>query len=1089
VDTHQGTGYAKIIQENREIVGYSDVGTYRPSEGFKGYFVIKFDKPILSYGTWEQGATQHPGSTEITSFNSGAWATFSVQAGETIMVKASISFISIDQARANLNNEIPDWDFNKVKGNAENAWEKELSKIEVEGGTDDERTIFYTALYHSLLLPRVSSEYGKYWSCFDGQVHTVSAGHDEFYNDFSMWDTFRSQHALLILLEPDRVDDMCQSLVDMYKQGGWIPKWPNPWYSSVMIGTHSDSIIAESYLKGITNFDVQKAYEGIIKHANENGDSKYEARAGTGIWYYKMLGYVPAGITFTREGNEGTSWTLELAYDDWCIAQLAKALGRESDYNYYLNRATYYRNVFDNAVGFVRGRYENGEWAGTTGTTFDPRDYAPWMTRPDEGNPWQYTWFVPHDVWGLKQLIDGSKNNPNYPGDFIKKLEDLFKESNEAQLIAENRYPRTPGEIKIGYYWHGNEPGHHISYLFDYAGRPWMTQYWVDNIMKTRYRTSNPYGLPGNDDCGQMSSWYVFSAMGFYPVEPPSLTYEIGRPIFDKVTIHLSNGKDFVIEAQNVSESNMYIQSATLNGRPLVKPWFEHSKLIGGGELTFVMGSSPNTNWGSHPSDAPPSMSGPKFVLENLSIFPLSVIQGENENVTISVNVTNVGTAAGPKMVRLEVDGSIENSKEVTLNPGESQIVSFTIWENELGVHIVYIEDLRGFFAVEGGKFVLENLRIYPQRVYVGENVTISVDVANVGENTGTKFLVLMIENEVAATENVTLGPGENSMVSFIVSENVPGVYGVRIENLTGSFVVETPGGLPIFVLRNLRVNPRRADPGEDITISVDVVNTGDASGENEVTLKVDGLRKDSENVALGPSSSDRVSFTIKMDNLGPHRVEVDGMGDYFWILNSSEAENTKRVEVGDIFAGENKKVDVEGLSITHLVITAINSIYDEEIEILQFIEKPGGVPTAPGVVYKYLSITPSVSRDNDIENVVIGFKVELSWISEKDIDVNTITLHRYDPENGKWEELLTENVGEDEEYAYFEAISPKFSVYAISAKSKAEFPLLVAVIGGGVLAAAIGGYFVLNRRGAFALKRRKRGVNCISVQQGNNIR
>jgi len=792
VDTQKAVGYAKIIPDSNEIVGYSDIGMFKvPTSEFKGYFVIKFDKPFSSWGTWEWGDNMHPGDSEITAYNSGAWVTFSVNEGETIMVKASISFISIDQARANLDSEIPDWGFDQVRSGAENAWEEALGKIEVEGGSENQKKIFYTALYHSLLLPRVSyevtSEGNKYYSVFDASVHT-----GKFYNDFSMWDSFRSQNALLILLYPDRVADMCQSLVDMYKQGGWIPKWPNPGYSGVMIGTHSDSIIAESYLKGITDFDIENAYKGIMKHVMENGTDVYEARAQTGRWYYENLGYVPAGITFTSQGNEGTSWTLELAYDDWCIAQLAKALGKDNDYDNFMNRATYYRNVFDNSVGFVRGKYANGAWAETS---FDPTEFLySWMCQPKEGNPWQYTWFVPHDVLGLKQLIDGSKNNPNYPGDFTTKLETLFQNSVEPSLLETNDY--TEGG-RVRYYWHGNEPCQHISYLFNYAGQPWRTQFWVDYVMKTRYRAC-VNGLPGNDDCGQTSSWYVLSAMGFYPVTPPSCTYVIGRPIFDNVTIHLGNGNDFVIEAQNVSDENMYIQSATLNGENLNKSWFEHENLANGGTLIFVMGSTPNENWGIDPP--PPSMSD--LAVENLVIWP--EIVGAGEDVTISVDVKNRGIVEGSKLVELEISGEIVDDENVSVAPSSENHVSFIVSRDVPGVYPVRIDDLSGSFEVVFGQaeFVVENLNISPEAVEPGENVTISVDVGNVGEAGGTHTVELMIDGELENSATVLLNPGESQHISFIVTRDTEGTYSVEVDGLTGSFEVRAPsGGVSIFAL------------------------------------------------------------------------------------------------------------------------------------------------------------------------------------------------------------------------------------------------------------------------------------------------
>jgi predicted alpha-1,2-mannosidase len=643
VDTSLGTGYEKVIPENNEIVGYSSASNYKgPTGVFYGYFVVKiYNKSFSSYGTWNGAINGHPGQAQENAYNSGAWATFSISAGETVVVKAAMSFISIDQARANLDSEIPDWNFDRVKSAAENTWENALGTIEVVGGSLDQRKIFYTALYHTMLAPRVSSENGQYYSVFDAQVHT-----GEFYNGFSMWDTFRAEQALLILTQPSSVmAGMAQSLVDMYQQGGWMPKWPDPGYSNLLIGTHGDSIIAETYLKGITGFDVENAYAGMVKNATQTPPIFYEAR--TGINDYMSLGYAAADKGYI----ESCSLTLEYAYDDWCIAQLAKALGKDNDYNYYMNRATYYRNVFDNSVGFVRGRNSNGSWAGAT---FDPRGFYSWMTQPNEGDPWQYTWFVPQDIEGLIQLINGSKNNPNYPGDFITKLETLFQNSEEPGLIAENQYAEH-GTVR--YYWQGNEPDQHAPYLFDYAREPWRTQYWVDNIMKTRYRTY-PYGLPGNDDCGQMSAWYVFSAMGFYPVNPASLTYEIGRPIFDRVTIHLDNGKDFVIEAQNVSDENMYIQSATLDGENLDKPLVEHSQLESGGELIFVMGQSPNHNWGIWP---PPLCTGTASIRP--ATGPAPFLWGIRKT-TVTVNLI-VDNGDNLRLVFLRYDNTVEGDNVI----------------------------------------------------------------------------------------------------------------------------------------------------------------------------------------------------------------------------------------------------------------------------------------------------------------------------------------------------------------------------------------------------------------------------------------
>jgi len=555
-------GHSEGTPENAKIVGYS---------------VVRFNRSFLT-------------SSGVNGYL--AHADFSMDNGENILVKVGTSFIGYEQASANLDNEILDWDFDRVRSDTRAEWNRELGKIEVEGENENQMTIFYTALYHCMLVPRIFSENGRYYSVFDGENHT-SQGY-QFYDDFSLWDTFRAENPLLALIEPARVADMCQSLTDMYKQGGWMPKWPNPGYSSVMIATHGDSVIADAYLKGIRNFDIENAYAALIKNAMMPGPSFYEARAG--IDYYKNLGNVPADIGSppgsNMPNNEGTSCTLEYAYDDWCIAQLAKALGRENEYELFMSRAQNYRNVFDKVVGFVRGRNEDGSWFGYS---FDPTAFTTDLT---EGNSWQYTWYAPQDVQGLIGLMGGRD-------EFNQKLDQLFENTD---FTKGWQY----------YYNHANEPSQDIVYLYDWSGEPWKTQKYVRDIMDGQYwvpgvrQYSAPYGyngLTGNEDCGQMSAWYVLSAMGFYPVCPAQLTYQIGSPIFDRVIIHLDNSYyagDFVIDALKVSRDNMYIQSATLNEKPLEKPWFSQSDLEGG-HLVLEMGPE-NSDWGSDAKDAPPSM-------------------------------------------------------------------------------------------------------------------------------------------------------------------------------------------------------------------------------------------------------------------------------------------------------------------------------------------------------------------------------------------------------------------------------------------------------------------------------------------------
>jgi predicted alpha-1,2-mannosidase len=375
---------------------------------------------------------------------------------------------------------------------------------------------------------------------------------------------------------------MIKSLIAMYEEGGWLPKWPNPSYSNVMIGTHADSVIVDAYIKGLRDFDPEKAYEAMYKNAMVSSKDFYEARGG--ISYYKDFGYIPIDKE-VREGGgcrgggngrrEQVSRTLEFAYDDFCVAQMAKALGKDDDYNLFIKRSYYYKNLFDPSTKFMRGKRSNGSWE----KPFDPQTGKGFT----ESNTWQYTFFVPHDVKGLIDLMGGREA-------FINRLDMVFQE---------------------GQYKHRNEPSHHYTYLYDYAGVPWKTQERVRQTMEEYYGIG-PQGLCGNDDCGQMSAWYIFSAVGFYPVCPGMPYYAIGSPLFDKVVIHLDGywgNKDFIVVAKNNSPKNKYIQSATLNGKPLDRPWIEHSEIINGGTLIFEMGAEPNKEWGRSPEVAPPSMS------------------------------------------------------------------------------------------------------------------------------------------------------------------------------------------------------------------------------------------------------------------------------------------------------------------------------------------------------------------------------------------------------------------------------------------------------------------------------------------------
>jgi predicted alpha-1,2-mannosidase len=557
-------GFAAVDQKTGEITGYNPhrmdahLGPHKlPS--FKGYFVVQFRKAPQNAGTYGL-------EKEDASASRGAFAEF--RPGEVVEVRVGTSFLSVDQARANLGREIPDWTFDAVRAKLHSAWTEQLGRLEWEGATDRERTRLYTALYHALLYPRIFSEYGHYYSAFDDQVHT-----GESYTAFSIWDTFRAENSLLTLLAPERIDGMITALLQDFQEGGWMPKWPNPSYTNIMIGTHADSLVAEAIRKGFHGFDRELAWKAVFKDAMvpPDGDTSrrwldreegtpYEARAG--LTYYKELGYIP-----TDKIDEAASRTLEDSYDDWCVAQVAKALGREDDFRFFLHRSLNDRNLFNPALGLMNGKTSDGRWAPIGGSqdTQENRSVAGWT----EGDAWVYTWSPLHDQAGLIQLMGGRKR-------YAAKLDAHFSG---------------------GHSVHSNEPSHHYAYLYDFAGQPWKAQAKVREIAAAEYGY-DAGGLDGDDDCGQMSAWLLFSAMGFYPVNPASGEYMVGSPMYRGVSVRLQSGKTFRVIAENVSERNLYVQSATLDGKPLNDPVITWEQIQSGATLRFRMGPKAS-RWGS----------------------------------------------------------------------------------------------------------------------------------------------------------------------------------------------------------------------------------------------------------------------------------------------------------------------------------------------------------------------------------------------------------------------------------------------------------------------------------------------------------
>jgi putative alpha-1,2-mannosidase len=755
------------------------------------YFAAVLSEPYHSFGTWSGNKVDEDSRTQ-SGTDIGAFLNYKTKKDEQILIKVGISYVSTDQAMFNLREEIPDWDFDRVRKEARDIWNEKLNRIKVEGGNDDDKIKFYTALYHAFLGPYSASDVnGKYFG-MDNKVHT--AKDHIHYHVYSLWDTFRSEHPLLTIVEPKEQNDMIITLIEKYEQGGWLPRWEFAnRYTNCMIADHATPVIADTYLKGIRDYDVEKAYKAMRKNATrlprsghisifqhrghftplvinsdgkayvswfttedsktlqfdwrwkyndmkwhhyavtynskdkitvyidgkevasteenlkplalsenswslgadieqeeprefftgnldelyvynrefteeeiqqlQNGTAPMEGMVlylpfddeGAGVvhdhssfknfinvtgnpeweegnfnkslvfdgvndfitiqntaqlnpsseisvsfWfitslptdfegrrgldYYQKYGYIPHDVDWHGWGSVST--TLEDAYNDWALAQVAKDMGKKEDYDYFMKRAGYYKNLFDPTTGLMRPRNEYGTWK----EPFDPKEWDGFT----EGNSWTYTWFVPHDVHGLINLMGRDS--------FIEKLDYFF---------SEYVYPKW--DELFSNYWHGNEPDQQAPYLYNYIGQPWKTQKLVRDIMDKLYGT-DPAGIPGNEDVGQLSAWYILSAMGFYPVAPAELVYIIGSPIFERVTIYLDksyyDADKFIIEAENNSSDNIYIQSVTLNGKEHKKSWFTHSEIKNGGILKFLMGPLPNKKWGSAPEDTPPSMSG-----------------------------------------------------------------------------------------------------------------------------------------------------------------------------------------------------------------------------------------------------------------------------------------------------------------------------------------------------------------------------------------------------------------------------------------------------------------------------------------------
>ena len=580
-----GTGTIKVIDSNT-IEGFD---LYRNK--IKVFFYLKTDRSFSADTSHYDGQGSRPSLA----------VTFNVNEKENVGIRMGVSFIDAEQARKNLEKDIPDWDFESVRAAGKKKWNDALGKIEVKGGTEDQKTVFYTALYRTYERMTNISEDGRYYSGFDDAIHDDND--TAFYNDDWMWDTYRAAHPLHAMINPELEGIKIQSYVRMFEQGGWMPSFPilygdNP----CMNGHHSAAIIADAWFKGIRNFDVEKAYKGLKKNAMEATMLPWRNGPMCSLdTFYLEKGYYPAlsigdtetvALVHPFEKRQAVAITLAHSYDDWCLAQLAKSLNKTGDYEYFMKRSQNFNNLFNKETGFFEPRTADGNWvegfnvkhSGGMGN----RDYY------DENNGWTYLWDVQHDVPGLIGLLGGREK-------FTNKLDQLFIEGLGMSKYAYlGQFPDATGQV--GQFVMGNEPSLHIPYLYNYAGAPWKTQKRVRMLLDTWF-PNTPFGIPGDEDGGGLSGFVVFSSMGFYPVTPGLPSFNIGSPVFTDVTVNLKNNKKFKVIARKSNRENKYIQSARLNGKEWNKPWFSWDDIKDGGELVLEMGSKPNYEWGSDPAD------------------------------------------------------------------------------------------------------------------------------------------------------------------------------------------------------------------------------------------------------------------------------------------------------------------------------------------------------------------------------------------------------------------------------------------------------------------------------------------------------
>ena len=708
------------------------------------YFVAQFSKPFSSVELMLDDILQE-GQDEIKGKNVKAVINYQTAQREEIMVKVGISAVSFNGARKNMETEIPDWNFKAIVKKSKDAWNKELSKIEIEGGTQDQQTFFYTSMYHACMSPDIYMDVDGKYRGIDRKVHQGEEGFIN-YTVFSLWDTFRALHPLFTIIDQKRTNDFIKSLLQKYDDGGRLPMWALAGnYTDDMLGYHAVPVIADAYVKGIRGYDVEKAYKAV-KHSAE--------LEKLGLKYYKKIGYLP----YDRQA-ESVSKTLEYSYDDWCISQMAKEMGSKEEYKWYHQRAHFYKNVFDKTSGFMRGKSLDRKWL----EPFDPLKNSAYS----EGNAYQYM-FVPHDTEGLIIEIGGEQK-------FADWLDELFRLKSDEET-----------EGSIGQYWQGNEPSHHLAYQYNYVGEAWKTQKLVHQIL-TELHSSTPRGLSGNDDCGQMSAWYILSSLGFYSVAPGQDIYVIGSPLFKKATVNLENGKKFVVRANNISADNYYIQSATLNGKIYSNSFLRHKDIMDGSKLVFEMGPKPNKEWGNKKDERPYSENGDiitslpyiksgKKLFSNNTIIDLAC---DTENAEIRYTLDGSKPTENSSLFKKPIKISestilkmrsfhkeIESSVTITYEIEKAEFNEpINLDRVEQGIHYDYFErffvsteDMDGLTPFESGiinKFTIENAKVesyfgYQYKAYI-KVPTDGIYTFYLESNDGSRLFIdseELIENE-----------------------------------------------------------------------------------------------------------------------------------------------------------------------------------------------------------------------------------------------------------------------------------------------------------------------------------------------------